>query len=389
MFLFEKTSNNTINSQYNLYFEDTQLLKFKTIGTDVSVNETTAPSSVLAINDWQHIAVTYDGNNKMIYLNGELQGTETHDIALETGATGPSYIGAFTPGDGYHFHGLMDDLKIYDVPVEVSRIAEIGKRSGVDTTNIKKEPYKIVYTSTDSNGNTALVTREIVVSNDTTPPTISLTGAAEINVALGGDFDDPGATADDNQDGDISAFLVVNGEVDTSKAGTYTITYNVKDLSFNAANPVVRTVTVGDPQPSGPLDQWIADHLSTFEVAEQDLEADPDKDSMINLLEYALGGNPTSTDLDSVLPQVHHSSGSLSITFLRLKPSVDSTITYKAELTTDLIAGGWSDAAVTITVDVDQSDVTENYEKVTATADIAIADEPNGQQFIRIVVSKD
>lgn len=389
MFLFEKTSNNTINSQYNLYFEDTQLLKFKTIGTDVSVNETTAPSSVLAINDWQHIAVTYDGSNKMIYLNGELQGTETHDITLETGATGPSYIGAFTPGDGYHFHGLMDDLKIYDVPVEESLITEIGKRSGIDTTNIKKEPYKIVYTSTDSNGNTATVTREIVVSNDTTPPTITLTGAAEINVALGEDFDDPGATADDNQDGDISALLVVSGEVDTSKVGSYTITYNVKDLSFNAANPVVRTVTVGDPQPSSPLEQWIADHLSTFEVAEQDLEADPDNDSMINLLEYALGGNPSSTDLDSVLPQIDHSSGSLRVTFLRLKPSVDSSITYKAELTNDLANTPWSEAEVTITVDADQNGVPAYYEKVTATANTSIAAETEGQQFIRIVVSNE
>ncbi|HET7607937.1 MAG TPA: immunoglobulin-like domain-containing protein, partial [Gammaproteobacteria bacterium] len=38
--------------------------------------------------------------------------------------------------------------------------------------------------------------------------------------------------------------IVVTNPVDTTLLGTYTVTYNVSDLSGNAAKPVTRTVNV-------------------------------------------------------------------------------------------------------------------------------------------------
>ena len=82
---------------------------------------------------------------------------------------------------------------------------------------------------------------------DTTAPVITLNGSATMNLTVGDSFTDPGATATDNVDGDISGNIVVTGSVDTSTAGTYTLNYNVSDAAGNAATRVSRTVNVNEP----------------------------------------------------------------------------------------------------------------------------------------------
>lgn len=85
---------------------------------------------------------------------------------------------------------------------------------------------------------------------DTEPPVIQLNGDASMTVEAGEPFVDPGATATDNKDGDISARIVVDPQsIDTSVTGTYTITYNVSDSAGNAAVEVTRTVEVVDTTP--------------------------------------------------------------------------------------------------------------------------------------------
>jgi hypothetical protein len=72
----------------------------------------------------------------------------------------------------------------------------------------------------------------------------------EINV--GDNYIDAGATAVDNIDGDISANIVKVNSVNTSSAGNYTVTYNVSDVAGNAAIEVLRTVVVKEvPKSSG------------------------------------------------------------------------------------------------------------------------------------------
>jgi hypothetical protein len=79
---------------------------------------------------------------------------------------------------------------------------------------------------------------------DTTPPVITLTGDASIELSVGEAYVDEGAVAVDNLDGDISRNIVVSGSVNNDFVGTYTLTYNVTDSDGNAAAPVTRTVTV-------------------------------------------------------------------------------------------------------------------------------------------------
>ncbi|MBA1329969.1 hyalin, partial [Candidatus Endoriftia persephone str. Guaymas] len=106
--------------------------------------------------------------------------------------------------------------------------------------------YTLTYNVSDSTGNAATaVTRRVNVV-DQTAPVITLIGANPLEVALGSSFTDPGASASDAVDGDLSTSITVAGTVDTNTLGSYTLTYSVSDAEGNAATPVQRSVLVTD-----------------------------------------------------------------------------------------------------------------------------------------------
>ena len=80
-------------------------------------------------------------------------------------------------------------------------------------------------------------------TKDTQAPSITLNGESPMFVAHGSDFSDPGASANDNNDGSIS--LTVSGNVDTTIVGSYTLTYSATDAAGNSANSE-RIVNVTD-----------------------------------------------------------------------------------------------------------------------------------------------
>ena len=100
----------------------------------------------------------------------------------------------------------------------------------------------VTYTVQDKNGNVTVVKRHIVLY-DPVPPVLTLQGDAAYSIFAGNKFTDPGYTATDNVDGDITGKVVVSGNVDIYAPGTYTLTYTVTD-SFNNVTTAVRTVTV-------------------------------------------------------------------------------------------------------------------------------------------------
>jgi hypothetical protein len=82
---------------------------------------------------------------------------------------------------------------------------------------------------------------------DTTPPTITVTGANPYTVTLGTTYTDPGAKATDNSGNDLTSSIVTNvspTNPNMAVAGTYTINYNVTDANGNVATQMTRTVYV-------------------------------------------------------------------------------------------------------------------------------------------------
>ena len=74
-------------------------------------------------------------------------------------------------------------------------------------------------------------------------PTITLNGSASITLNIGDKYEEQRAKATDKVDGDLTNKIIISGAVNTTKAGTYTINYTVKN-SRGISNTVKRTIIV-------------------------------------------------------------------------------------------------------------------------------------------------
>lgn len=80
-------------------------------------------------------------------------------------------------------------------------------------------------------------------SIDDVPPTMELLGDSVMWIGINTSFNDPGATAFDCFDGDLTSSIVVPNAVDTATLGTYTVMYTVCDAAGNC-DTVTRIVIV-------------------------------------------------------------------------------------------------------------------------------------------------
>ena len=105
--------------------------------------------------------------------------------------------------------------------------------------------YILVYKAQDASGNNAeRKTRKVIVV-DSLAPDILLTGGIEYLHEAGTDYAEPGYSALDIRDGDLTANVQVTGSVKGEATGIYYVNYAVSDEAGNISN-VVRTVIVGD-----------------------------------------------------------------------------------------------------------------------------------------------
>ncbi len=138
------------------------------------------------------------------------------------------------PGQAYQEEGFSArDNYDGDITDRVQRVVENGV---------------IHYSVTDSSGNRAMETRKIVYY-DPVAPELKLLGESKVTITAGETFREPGWEAWDNCDGDLTGQVQVTGQVNCYQAGTYTLTYCVKDSYGNTAT-AVRTVKVkAKPRP--------------------------------------------------------------------------------------------------------------------------------------------
>nr|WP_168735687.1 S8 family serine peptidase [Cohnella fermenti] len=123
---------------------------------------------------------------------------------------------------------------LYEGPIQLTQLGAVA---------LKARAYK------EGSFPSAATSFDYSVAYDENYPGISLKGANPMTVEANGVFADPGATAWDLQDGDLTDAIAVTGVVDTSILGTYTLEYNVVDSDDHAAATVTRTVIVQDTQP--------------------------------------------------------------------------------------------------------------------------------------------
>ncbi len=131
-------------------------------------------------------------------------------------------------------------------------------------------------------------------------PEISLTGDDTIILAFGEEFNDPGATAFDAQDGDISGSIEVTNRVLISQPGDYFVRYSVTDSDQNEALDKIRIVRI--------IEQDTVDYsfrpLGDFQINWGYIEYLPpsygmDPDATYPLLVYHHGNAANANNLDT------------------------------------------------------------------------------------------
>jgi len=178
----------------------------------VEVTRTVVVSEAL---DAEPPIITLNGET-MVYINGEV-----------------SYIDAGV---------TITDNKDTNLVSIITYTKDGTELEGIDTA--EEGTYVVHYNASDTAGNKAVeVTRTVIV--DKTPPVITLKGNPEISVLLGSKYKDPGVTATDNTAAEVSITDDSSTALDTTKAGTYIITYTGTDAAGNTAT-AERTVIVND-----------------------------------------------------------------------------------------------------------------------------------------------
>jgi hypothetical protein len=84
--------------------------------------------------------------------------------------------------------------------------------------------------------------------SDETAPAITITGGNTQTVSLNAALTDPGATANDDSDGDVTSLVTSDylDVVDENQTGTYTVTYTVADKAGNVATATKAVVVRND-----------------------------------------------------------------------------------------------------------------------------------------------
>jgi len=157
-------------------------------------------------------------------------------------------------------------------------------------------------------------------STDTTPPVIILNGSNPETLVYGQNYVDP-ATASDNS-GSVATFAIT-GRILNTVLGSYVLTYTATDGSGNVST-ATRTVNV-------------VLNASNSNTADSDANGLPD------LVEYALGGNPTGNS-NQILPSVSEEGGNLRVTFEAR--TNDPGLTIQPVANSSLSSTSWSSAGV-------------------------------------------
>lgn len=207
----------------------------------VFARDTAAPPGLPSAMVWLNAA----GAGGQFTLGDELGAAPTSGVlAADFNLDGKTDVLSMSSAGARLFTGAGDGtfaLHPQQLATPDGRVAAAGRFSNderIDVVVVGKGVGVFVNDGTGSFG-----------SGDVTPPTLTLRGEPTVSILVDTPYTDAGAAATDDIDGDLTPRVVAGGNVDTKTLGIYTITYNVSDLSGNAAIAVSRTVNV-TPQPT-------------------------------------------------------------------------------------------------------------------------------------------
>jgi hypothetical protein len=131
MFMFEKTTNGAVNTQYSLFFNNTGSnsdIYFRTMGLSTSDLAVRDHADGPVDGQWNYIVATYNSATdvKKIYVNGvEIASATGITGTINTNPAGTSWIGTFGAGVGYPFLGKIDETRIYNRALSADEVRRL------------------------------------------------------------------------------------------------------------------------------------------------------------------------------------------------------------------------------------------------------------------------
>jgi len=144
-------------------------------------------------------------------------------------------------GEEYVEEGASAKAKEEDISNRIQISGEVD--------NQKVGEYVIRYLVTNPKGKQETIVERTIHIIDDVKPEIRLNGEEKVTLAKGAKYQEEGAKATDNYDGDITDKIQIAGEVKTDTIGEYKVTYTVTDASGNEAT-ATRTVKVQEKAPT-------------------------------------------------------------------------------------------------------------------------------------------
>ncbi|SVB02806.1 uncharacterized protein METZ01_LOCUS155660, partial [marine metagenome] len=88
-------------------------------------NRTVIANTEINLDEWYHIAGSWDGSNLNIYVNGNLENSQDESGAEINSSASHVIIGASGEGSSGHFDGLVDEVIIWDTALSGEQISEL------------------------------------------------------------------------------------------------------------------------------------------------------------------------------------------------------------------------------------------------------------------------
>ncbi len=278
-------------------------------------------STALNSGEWTHVALSIDGAEGRMFVDGEL--VDTKEIALSAADIRP-FINSLGKGEDSAdplFRGRLDDFEVYNFAIDAEGARALA---GLQTPGI---PSSLMG---EFEGDAVFLSWSAVA------------GATSYTVKR--------ATASDGPFEAIVSGLTSASYVDGGLGDSFSYFYRVVPTNAVGEGGESESLPVATVSPG---DQWRMDNFGTTEASGDAADmADPDADGIVNLLERAFGGDPNRSDPD-VLPQVDTSSPVISILYRKSNDASDLRIA--VEESVDHLTQ-WTDA-----VGIDES-VTQDEE---------------------------
>ena len=170
-------------------------------------------------------------------LVGDVDGDSLVDIvALNDAGVHQVYRGS--SGGGF----VLDEEQIVSAGMRRGVLLDFNNDQSLDLVMAGPDSNVVEIHANNGIGNLGL--------GDRSAPVILLSGEAVVAVAAGETYEDPGATATDDIDGDLTGLLVTSGSFDTAIVGSYTLSYSVSDRAGNLGT-ATRVINVGVNQGIG------------------------------------------------------------------------------------------------------------------------------------------